>query len=149
MCAAVQRTAFSFETARLAKIICTRQAIKTTLNYLSETNGELHYFLHCYVADNPLSLDASRDPDDWLTDLATSPLTTVTDPRRSAVVSAATLAAATQGERSVSPRDAAERIMSLREHIAKEMAEELGYVIRQSQHHEKGPDENIYGLEAS
>jgi len=28
------------------------QAIKTVLNYLSETNGELHYFLHNYVSRN-------------------------------------------------------------------------------------------------
>ena len=58
--------------------------------------------------------------------LACSPLTQVTDPRRSSVVSAASVAAATQGVRSVSPRDVVERVLFLREHIAKEMQEELG-----------------------
>jgi hypothetical protein len=29
---------------------CVVQAVKTVLNYLSETNGELHYFLHDYVS---------------------------------------------------------------------------------------------------
>lgn len=30
-------------------LCCAVQAVKTVLNYLSETNGELHYFLHNYV----------------------------------------------------------------------------------------------------
>lgn len=45
------------------------------------------------------------------------------DPRRSSVVTAATLAAVTNGEREISPRDIAERIMALRIEIARE----LGY----------------------
>ncbi|KAG1660898.1 hypothetical protein FOA52_015940 [Chlamydomonas sp. UWO 241] len=121
----VWKTAVSFETARLTRLIVTRQAIKTTLNYLSETNGELHFFLHNYVADNPLSLDGRVDPDDWLAQLASSPLLRVSDPSRSSVPSAAALAAVTAGEREVSLRDAVERIMGLREHIAAEMREEL------------------------
>ena len=44
-----------------------RQALKTTLNYLSETNGELHFFLHNYVSEHPLPLDGKADPDEWLT----------------------------------------------------------------------------------
>lgn len=43
------------------------QAIKTCLNYLSETNGELHYFLHNYVSDRlaadlPLTVSTSTQP---------------------------------------------------------------------------------------
>jgi len=119
---------FSNETSRLTKIIVTRQALKTCLNYLSETNGELHYFLHNYISDNPLSLDPRVDPDEWLVKLASTPLTTVSDPRRSSIVCPASVAAATRGEREVSPRDVAERIMGLRAHIAQEMADELQQV---------------------
>lgn len=62
--------------------------------------------------------------------LATSPLTKVSDPRRSSVVSAASVAAATKGEREVSPREVVERILNLRDHIAKEMIEELSTIPR-------------------
>jgi hypothetical protein len=34
------------------------------LNYLSETNGEMHFFLHDYVASNPLPLDGRVDADE-------------------------------------------------------------------------------------
>ncbi|KAG2499951.1 hypothetical protein HYH03_002236 [Edaphochlamys debaryana] len=125
---AVARTAYSFESRRLLKCILTRQAIKTTLNYLSETNGELHFYLHNYWADNPLVVDPAVDADEWLVKLATTPLTKVQDPRRSSVVTAAAAAAVLNGEREVSPRELAERIMRLREHIAAEMAEDLGAI---------------------
>ncbi|KXZ56825.1 hypothetical protein GPECTOR_1g744 [Gonium pectorale] len=110
-----------------------KRAIKTTLNYLSETNGELHYFLHNYWAEQPLVMDGSTDADEWLVKLAATPFTRIQDPRRSSVVSAAAAAAVLNGEREVSPRrgggrEVAERIMRLREHIAKEMAEELARV---------------------
>ena len=32
----------SFETGRCLRALLTRQALKTLLNYLSETNGEMH-----------------------------------------------------------------------------------------------------------
>jgi hypothetical protein len=94
----------SFESKRLVKTLVTRQAIKTVLNYLSETNGELHFFLHNYVSEHPLPLGGDLDPDDWLVQLASTPFTKVQDPRRSSVPSAAAAAAVTQGEREVSPR---------------------------------------------
>jgi hypothetical protein len=46
----------SYETQRLLKTLLTRQAVKTVLNYLSETNGELHFFLHNYLSEHPLRL---------------------------------------------------------------------------------------------
>lgn len=191
------RASLSFETQRLAKLVATRQAVKTTLNYLAETNGELHFFLHNYVSERPLPLDPAVDADDWLVELATTPLTKVrrasppgtgasslalcalslllattvltscappaanawagiaswpcarscysiialatlhtgarvclcglqvADPRRSSVVCAAAAAAVLGGEREVSPREVADRLMQLREHIAREMVEEL------------------------
>eukprot|EP00878_Enallax_costatus_P006853 GHUV01007181.1.p1 GENE.GHUV01007181.1~~GHUV01007181.1.p1 ORF type:complete len:247 (+),score=27.52 GHUV01007181.1:42-782(+) len=122
---AVGRTAYSYETSRLVKTIVTRQAVKTVLNYLSETNGELHFFLHNYISENSLPLAGDTDADEWLIALASSPLTSVQDPRRSSVASVAAAAAVTQGTREVSPRDVAERIMGLREHIAQEVMEEL------------------------
>ncbi|GLI69103.1 hypothetical protein VaNZ11_013650 [Volvox africanus] len=125
---AVGRTAYSYETGRLLKCLLTRQAIKTTLNYLSETNGELHFFLHNYWAENPMVMDGSTDADEWLVRLAATPWTKVQDPRRSSVVSAAAAAAVLNGEREVSPREVAERIMRLREHIAKEMTEDLSRI---------------------
>lgn len=103
-CRAVGRTAFSVETNRLLKLILTRQAIKTLMNYLSETNGELHFWLHNYWSEHPLPLDPRIDPDDWIVELACCPLTKVNDPRRSSVVSAAAVSAVMHGEREVSPR---------------------------------------------
>lgn len=97
----------SYETSRLIKTIVTRQAVKTVLNYLSETNGELHFFLHNYISENPLPLAGDTDADAWLVSLASSPLTSVQDPRRSSIPSAAAAAAVTQGKREVSPRSAA------------------------------------------
>lgn len=78
--------------------------MKTVLNYLSETNGELHFFLHNYISENPLPLAGDSDADEWLVALASSPLTSVQDPRRSSVPSVAAAAAVTQGMREVSPR---------------------------------------------
>jgi hypothetical protein len=94
----------SFETSLLVRTLVTRQAIKTVLNYLSETNGELHFFLHNYISDHPLPLGGTVDPDEWLVALASTPLSKVQDPRRSSVATAASHAAATAGEREVSPR---------------------------------------------
>uniref|UniRef100_A0A383VAX8 Uncharacterized protein n=1 Tax=Tetradesmus obliquus TaxID=3088 RepID=A0A383VAX8_TETOB len=118
----------SYETQRLLKTLLTRQAVKTVLNYLSETNGELHFFLHNYLSEHPLPLAGETDADAWLVELASSPYTTVSDPRRSSVPTVAAQAAVMQGERAVSPRDVADRIMGLREHIAQEMQEELGAI---------------------
>lgn len=112
----------------MAKTLVTRQAIKTVLNYLSETNGELHYFLHNYVAEHPLPLAAETDADEWLVALASSPLSEVVDPRRSSVASVAAAAAALQGKREVSPREVADRILGVREHISKELLEELALI---------------------
>ncbi|WIA12739.1 hypothetical protein OEZ85_006377 [Tetradesmus obliquus] len=125
---AVARTAYSYETQRLLKTLLTRQAVKTVLNYLSETNGELHFFLHNYLSEHPLPLAGETDADAWLVELASSPYTTVSDPRRSSVPTVAAKAVVMQGERAVSPRDVADRIMGLREHIAQEMQEELGAI---------------------
>jgi hypothetical protein len=44
------------------------------------------------------------DADAWLVELASSPFTTVNDPRRSTVPTVAAAAAVMQGERAVSPR---------------------------------------------
>ena len=85
----------------------TRQALKTLLNYLSETNGELHLWLHNYISDHPLPLDGRVDADEWIVALSASPLTKVQDPARSSVVSPAALEAVLHGEREVSPRWAA------------------------------------------
>ncbi|KAI8473638.1 MAG: hypothetical protein J3K34DRAFT_410087 [Monoraphidium minutum] len=112
----------------MIKVLATRQAIKTLLNYLSETNGEQHLWLHNYVADTPLPLSGETDADEWLARLATTPLTMVQDPRRSSVPTVAAQTAVLHGVREVSPRDVAERIMALRQHIATEMAEGLGRV---------------------
>jgi hypothetical protein len=49
---------------RTSSVPC--QAIKTTLNYLQETNGELHFFLHNYFAQHPLVVDPGVDADEWL-----------------------------------------------------------------------------------
>jgi hypothetical protein len=43
-----------------AQVLATRQAIKTLLNYLSETNGEQHLWLHNYVAGAPIPLSGAR-----------------------------------------------------------------------------------------
>jgi len=64
-----------FQDAETGENVLTRQAIKTCLNYLSETNGELHFFLHNYLADNPLPLSGDSDADAWLATLASTPLT--------------------------------------------------------------------------
>ena len=86
------------------KALVTRQALKTMLNYLSETNGEMHFFLNNYVADHPLPMNGSTDADDWIVDLASTPLSRVQDPSRSSVPSVAAAAAVLQGVREVSPR---------------------------------------------
>ena len=121
----VAPTAFSYETQRLVKVLATRQALKTVLNYLSETNGEQHLWLHNYIADNALPLGGDADADEWIARLASTPLTRVSDPRRSSVPSVAAAAAVLDGEREVSPRDVADRVLALRAHIALEMAEVL------------------------
>lgn len=118
----------SFETKRLTKVMLTRQALKTALNYMQETNGEMHLFLHNYVSDHPLPLDGGIDADDWLIQLASTPLTRIQDPSRSSVPSLAAAAAVLNGEREVSPREVAERLLALREHISKEMIEDLGRI---------------------
>lgn len=58
--------------------------------------------------------------------MASSPLTKVSDPQRSSIPSAAAADAVMNGTREVSPRAVVERVLSLREHIAVEMMEELG-----------------------
>lgn len=61
-------------------------------------------------AHTPASMSLLRDD----AQLASAPLTSVSDPRRSSVVSAAAVAAATGGVREVSPREVVERVMNLR-----------------------------------
>ncbi|CAD7701607.1 unnamed protein product [Ostreobium quekettii] len=109
------------ETKALLRSLVTRQALKTLLHYLEETNPQLHYFLHAHVVEHPLKMDGSSE--DWLTELAATPLTKVRDPRRS---TAPTMEAeaAVKGEKEVSPRDLAERILELRAQIAQEVAED-------------------------
>ncbi len=80
---------------------------------------------HLQVHANPLPLSGSIDADDWLAELAATPLTSVADPRRSSIPSAAAAAAVTDGVREVSPRDVAERIIALRSHVALEVQEDL------------------------
>ncbi|EFJ52107.1 hypothetical protein VOLCADRAFT_86928 [Volvox carteri f. nagariensis] len=96
----------------------TIKAIKTTLNYLSETNGELHFFLHNYWAENPLVMDGNADADEWLVRLAATPWTKV----QSLARHLQPLSSMARG------REVADRIMRLREHIAKEMTEDLSRI---------------------
>jgi hypothetical protein len=70
-------------------------------------------------------MDPRVDPDEWLAELASQPLSRVQDPRRSSVVSAAVANAVLHSEREVSPRAVAERLLALRAHIAEEMTEDM------------------------
>lgn len=72
--------------------------------FLSETNGEMYHWLHNYVADHPLPNFADRTtPEEWLSELASSPLAKVRSPGQASFVSPVTAEAAL-GEREVSPR---------------------------------------------
>jgi len=112
------------ESLILLKQILLRQTIKTILHFTGETNGELHRYLHTYIADNPLKLDGVTDPDVWLSELAAAPLTKVQHPGRASFVSISAQEAATS-ERDVSPRDLAERIIRLMDGISQEMSDDL------------------------
>lgn len=107
--------------------LLTRQTLKTLLHYLGETNGEMHTYLHNYLADNPFPAVGSGKGEEWLTQLALAPLASVRDPGSSSIVSAmAKEAAGEGGAREVAPRDVAERVLKLRAHLAGEMVEDLG-----------------------
>jgi len=107
--------------------LLTRQTLKTLLHYLGETNGEMHLFLHDYLAEKPFPPVGSGKGEEWLTHLAIAPLASVRDPGSSSVVSAmAQEAAGEGGAREVAPRDVAERVLKLRAHLAREMVEDLG-----------------------
>ena len=57
--------------------------------------------------------------------LGATPLTSVSDPRRSSVCGPAGEEAYLRGQREVSPRDIAERVLSLRQDLAKDFIVEL------------------------
>jgi hypothetical protein len=107
--------------------LLTRQAVRTLLHYLSETNGEMHLFLNEYLAAHPLVVDAQHSAREWLATLAAQPLTRVSDPGRASAPSAAALSAAdpVKGVREVSPREVVERVLALRVDIASEMCADL------------------------
>ena len=76
----------------------------SALQFLQETNGEMHMRLHNYIADHPVVMsDGSATADQWIAELAAQPLTRLKNPGRASFVSAAAMEAAL-GEREVSPR---------------------------------------------
>lgn len=113
------RSPYYTQTERRFVDLITIQAIKNTLHYLQETNGEMHMYLHAYVAEHPI---ANEDMDEWLSALASTPLTRVVDPRRSSVPGPKEEEDALRKGRKVSPRDVCERIMACRVEVAKELA---------------------------
>ena len=128
-CISLSRTSlsqpFHTEAASLLDALLTRQAVKTLLHYASETNGEVHLFLHTYIADvGAPKVDAEGSAARWLSDLAATPLQRLHNPGRSSIASPAAMEQAL-GEREVSPRDVVERILALRVDIAAELSADL------------------------
>ena len=115
------RTPYYTQTERKFLDLITVQALKNVLHYLQESNGEMHMYLHNYISENPIQLSEQRSMEDWLTGLASRPLTRVNDPRRSSVPGPAAEEAALRGGREISPRDLVERICAARVHVAKEL----------------------------
>lgn len=120
------RTPYYTQTSQKFMDLITIQALKNVLHYLQETNGEMHMFLHQYVAENPFELGADRSMDDWLTQLAAQPLVRVKDPRRSSIPGPASEEAALRGGREVSPRDLCERILAVRKSVGEELVGVVG-----------------------
>jgi hypothetical protein len=120
------RTPFYSQTSQKFMDLISIQAIKNSLHYMQETNGEMHMFLHEYITENPFELSPDKTMDDWLTKLAATPLVRVKDPRRSSVLGPAAEEAALRSGREVSPRDVVERILAVRKEVAKEMVEVVG-----------------------
>ena len=114
------RSPYFTQTAQRFVDLITVQAIKNTLHYLQETNGEMHMYLHAYVVEHPIARET--DMDAWLSELASTPLTRVVDPRRSSVPGPKEEEDALRKGRKVSPRDVCERIMACRVEVAKELA---------------------------
>jgi hypothetical protein len=105
--------------------LLTVQSVKTVLHYLQETNGEMHMFLHNYLHDNPMGQtyrNSAGQPrresgEEWLVKLASSGLTTVTDPMRGSVP---TLEDSQPKTREISPRDCVERILATRKDLSED-----------------------------
>jgi len=105
--------------------LLTVQSVKTVLHYLQETNGEMHLFLHNYLHDNPLGAtyrNSAGQPrresgEEWLVKLASSGLTTVTDPMRGSVP---TIEDSQPKTREISPRDCVERILATRKDLSED-----------------------------
>lgn len=66
----------SSRACHLARV--TLQAVKTALVFFGETNGQMHLYLHSYLAENPIQVDAQGAAEEWLVKLACKPITTVT-----------------------------------------------------------------------
>lgn len=117
---------YSTQSRRRLNDLLTVQAVKTLLIYLQETNGESHLFLHEYLVNHPLpATDDEHGAEQWLADLACTPLTLVSDPRRSSVCGPAGEETYLRGKREVSPRDIAERVLALRASLAVDFINEL------------------------
>lgn len=117
---------YSTQNRRLLNDMLTLQAVKTLLVYLQETNGELHHYLHNFLVNNPFpGASDERTAEQLLADLACTPLTSVSDPRRSSVCGPAGEEAYLRGKREVSPRDIAERFVALRADLALDFIAEL------------------------
>lgn len=109
-------TPYRDETARIVDALLYRQAAKTLLSYLYESNGEGHHFLSAWLSSHgPPPVDGLHSAKAWCALLAAQPLATVADPR---VGSGAT--------RLVSPRDLVERMLDVRLSLAAELGEDLG-----------------------
>lgn len=67
-------------------------------------------------------MDGNDSAEEWLVTLAARPFQKISDPRRSSIVDMASLSAVTKGERDISPRDIAERIMAVRIEIVREVS---------------------------
>jgi hypothetical protein len=74
--------------------------------------------------EHPINTDVP-DADEWLLDLASRPLTTVTNPGRSSTLSLSSYEAVTNGEREVSPRELVDRILALRTAMTREFIEDM------------------------
>eukprot|EP00899_Mesostigma_viride_P009692 jgi/Mesvir1/18724/Mv01237-RA.1 len=118
-----QATPYRSQSRKVLKNLILIQSVKSLLHYLQETSGELHLFLHNYVADHPLPAINAEDSDEWLVELAATPFQNIANPGRSSIVCDASLDAATT-TREVSPRDVAERIIALSSLIAQEFSED-------------------------
>ncbi len=105
--------------------LLTVQSVKTVLHYLQETNGEMHFYLNNYIYENPFGKtykNSAGQPtresgEERLINLASSGLTTVTNPMRGSVP---TIEDSQPRTREISPRDVCERILATRKELSKD-----------------------------